>query len=54
LIHVVQLAASGSEKTVAHQLHSYLDVGTTKVVISPVDRSSSVDCEAPCSLAARL
>jgi F420-dependent oxidoreductase-like protein len=51
---IVDLAAIGSEKTVARQLRSYLDAGATEVVISPLDRSGSVDREALWSLAAEL
>jgi F420-dependent oxidoreductase-like protein len=51
---IVDLAAIGSEKTVARQLRSYLDSGATQVVISPLDRSGSVDREALWSLAAGL
>jgi F420-dependent oxidoreductase-like protein len=51
---IVDLAAIGSEKIVARQLRSYLDAGATEVVISPLDRSGSVDREALWSLAAEL
>lgn len=42
----VELAAIGPEDLVVQQLRRYLDAGATDLVISPIDRSASVDREA--------
>jgi F420-dependent oxidoreductase-like protein len=51
---VTDLAALGPEQSVVSQLRRYLDAGATDVVISPLDRSESVDSEALWRLAASL
>ncbi|HEY1842239.1 MAG TPA: hypothetical protein VGG53_18835 [Mycobacterium sp.] len=51
--NVVDLAAIGTEKTVARQLRCYLDAGATDGVINPLERDS-VDREALWRLAAGL
>lgn len=51
---VTELAAIGPEERVVRQLRRYLDAGATDVVISPLDRSASVDREALWRLAAAL
>jgi F420-dependent oxidoreductase-like protein len=51
---VTDLAALGREQSVVSQLRRYLDAGATDVVISPLDRSESVDSEALWRLAASL
>lgn len=40
---VTDLAAIGTEEAVARQLRRYRDAGATDIVISPLDRSDSVD-----------
>jgi F420-dependent oxidoreductase-like protein len=54
LTSAAELAAIGSEKTVARQLRSYLNSGATDIVISPLDRSGSVDRDALWRLAAGI
>lgn len=49
-----EIAAIGPEELVVRQLRRYLDAGATDVVISPLDRSASVDREALWKLAASL
>lgn len=51
---VVELAAIGPEELVAQHLRRYRDAGATDVVISPIDRSASVDREALWRLTAAL
>lgn len=51
---VVDLAAIGTEGAIAHQLRRYRDAGATDIVISPLDRSDSVDRDALWRLAAAL
>lgn len=51
---VVDLAAIGTEESVIRQLRSYRDAGATDVVLSPLDRSDSVDREALWRLTAAL
>ncbi|WP_156767097.1 LLM class F420-dependent oxidoreductase [Mycobacterium sp. E796] len=51
---VVDLAAIGKAESVLRQLRRYLDAGATDIVISPVDRSESVDREALWEVAASL
>jgi F420-dependent oxidoreductase-like protein len=51
---VTELAAIGPAQSVLGQLRRYLDAGATDIVISPVDRSESVDREALWGLAASL
>jgi F420-dependent oxidoreductase-like protein len=48
------LAAIGSPETVVRQLKTYLDAGATDVVLSPVDRSDTVDRESLWAAAASL
>ncbi|OBH04093.1 LLM class F420-dependent oxidoreductase [Mycobacterium sp. E2699] len=52
--NITELAAIGTRESVLRQLRRYLDAGATDVVISPVDRSESVDREALWSLTASL
>ncbi len=52
--NVVDLAAIGSEETVARQLRSYLDAGATELTLSPLERTDSAEREALWSLAAEL
>ena len=54
LASVADLAAIGPEETVVRQLRRYLDAGATDAVISPLDRSASVDREALWRLTAAL
>lgn len=54
LASIADLAAIGPEETVLDQLRRYLDAGATDVVISPLDRSASVDREALWRLTAKL
>lgn len=54
LASVVDLAAIGKEEDVARQLRRYKDAGATDVIISPLDRSESVDRNALWRLAAEL
>jgi len=51
---VTDLAVIGTPESVLRQLRRYLDAGATDVVISPIDRSDSVDREALWELAAAL
>jgi F420-dependent oxidoreductase-like protein len=51
---VADLAALGPPQSVLRQLRRYLDAGATDVVISPLDRSESVDTETLWKLAAAL
>ncbi len=51
---VVDLAAIGTEESVTRQLRGYRDAGATDVVLSPLDRSDSVDREALWRLTAAL
>lgn len=51
---VVDLAAIGTEESVTRRLRSYRDAGATDVVLSPLDRSDSVDREALWRLTAAL
>ena len=51
---VTDLAVIGTPESVLRQLRRYLDAGATDVVISPIDRSESVDREALWELAAAL
>lgn len=52
--NIVDLAAIGSEETVARQLRSYLDAGATELTLSPLERTDSADHEALWRLAAEL
>ncbi|WP_118915010.1 LLM class F420-dependent oxidoreductase [Mycobacterium shigaense] len=52
--NLADLAAIGTPESVLRQLRRYLDAGATDVVISPVDRSESVDREALWEVAAAL
>lgn len=54
LASVVDLAAIGPEESVARQLRRYRDAGATDIVLSPLDRSDSVDREALWRLTAAL
>lgn len=54
LANVADLAALGRQESVLRQLRRYLDAGATDVVISPLDRSASVDRQALWRLAAAL
>lgn len=54
LASVADLAAIGSEERVVRQLRRYRDAGATDVVISPLDRSASVDREALWRLTAAM
>jgi F420-dependent oxidoreductase-like protein len=51
---IVDLAAIGSEETVARQLRSYLEAGATELTLSPLERTDSADHEALWRLAAGL
>jgi F420-dependent oxidoreductase-like protein len=51
---VVDLAALGTEESVLRQLQRYRNAGATDVVLSPLDRSTSVDREALWRLTAAL
>lgn len=51
---VADLAAIGSEESVVRQLRRYRDAGATDVVVSPLDRSASVDRQALWRLTAAL
>ncbi len=51
---VTELAAIGPEESVVRQLRRYRDAGATDVVISPIDRSASVDRAALWRLTAAL
>jgi F420-dependent oxidoreductase-like protein len=51
---IVDLAAIGPEQSVARQLRRYLDAGATDVVISPLDRSETLDRERLWRLAAEV
>jgi F420-dependent oxidoreductase-like protein len=51
---IVELAAIGSEESIARQLNSYLDAGATELTLSPLDRTDSADHEALWRLAAAL
>jgi F420-dependent oxidoreductase-like protein len=51
---IVDLAAIGSEETVARTLHSYLNAGATELTLSPLERTDSAEREALWSLAAGL
>jgi alkanesulfonate monooxygenase SsuD/methylene tetrahydromethanopterin reductase-like flavin-dependent oxidoreductase (luciferase family) len=44
-LSILDLAAIGSEQSVVRQLRRYLDAGATDVVISPLDRSETLDRE---------
>jgi F420-dependent oxidoreductase-like protein len=52
--NVAELAAVGSSDVVARQLQTYLDAGATDVVLSPLDRSGSVDREPVWAVAASM
>lgn len=54
LASVVELAAIGPEASVARHLRRYRDAGATDIVLSPLDRSGSVDREALWRLTAAL
>jgi F420-dependent oxidoreductase-like protein len=54
LASVADLAAIGSAESVARQLQRYRDAGATDVVISPLDRTASVDRDALWRLTATL
>jgi alkanesulfonate monooxygenase SsuD/methylene tetrahydromethanopterin reductase-like flavin-dependent oxidoreductase (luciferase family) len=54
LAGVAHLAAIGPEEHVVRELRRYRDAGATDVVISPLDRSASVDREALWRLTAAL
>lgn len=54
LASVVDLAAIGPEESVARQLRRYRDAGASDIVLSPLDRSDSVDREALWRLTAAL
>ncbi|MGV0067012.1 LLM class F420-dependent oxidoreductase [Mycobacterium colombiense] len=54
LASVVDLAAIGPEESVVRQLRRYRDAGATDIVLSPLDRSESVDREALWRLTAAL
>lgn len=54
LASAIDLAAIGPEDTVLRQLRRYRDAGATDVVISPLDRSATVDREALWRLTAAL
>ncbi|CAM4295578.1 LLM class F420-dependent oxidoreductase [Mycobacterium senriense] len=51
---IVDLAAIGPEESVVRQLRRYLDAGATDLVVSPLDRSDSVDRDALWRLTAAL
>jgi F420-dependent oxidoreductase-like protein len=51
---IADLAAIGPEQSVVRHLRRYLDAGATDVIISPLDRSESVDSQALWRLAASL
>ncbi len=51
---ITDLAAIGSQKSVARQLTSYLDAGATELTLSPLERADSADREALWRLAAAL
>lgn len=51
---ITDLAAIGSQKSVARQLTSYLDAGATELTLSPLARADSADREALWRLAAAL
>jgi F420-dependent oxidoreductase-like protein len=52
--NITDLAAIGTRESVLRQLRRYLDAGATDVVISPLDRSESVDRQALWEVAAAL
>jgi hypothetical protein len=54
VVSIADLAAIGPEDAVLRQLRRYRDAGATDVVISPLDRSDSVDHEALWRLTAAL
>ncbi len=54
LSNAVELAAIGPEESVLRQVRRYFDAGATDVVLSPLDRSASVDREALWRLTAAL
>ncbi|ETB02796.1 F420-dependent oxidoreductase [Mycobacterium avium subsp. paratuberculosis 10-5864] len=54
LSNAVELATIGPEESVLRQVRRYFDAGATDVVLSPLDRSASVDREALWRLTAAL
>jgi alkanesulfonate monooxygenase SsuD/methylene tetrahydromethanopterin reductase-like flavin-dependent oxidoreductase (luciferase family) len=53
-LSILDLAAIGSERSVVRQLRRYLDAGAMDVVISPLDRSETLDREQLWGLVASL